>query len=465
MAIQYSPPRAELTCKSSVRRTAQHLAGPLNRAHVDIPANYQAPTKPADYSAPRAWSNPSGPSSTAGKPTQPPAGRPSTRAASVAGVTDVTPLEAQVSALQLDAAIRDDSRWDTYFDDEGCYPSMDPAAVAALEDLDKQLLANEIEKAEQADLADAIAGSSARPLHHTLTDLFHNEGEDERRAQSDATQLANDLPPSSASHQSTHRVTSIPAVQSLHGDAPISHPQLDLSLPARPNFATPTPMHKDRQYGLFRSMAVPKVLACTPCPSFGEFSRVDKTPVVDNGFPNVLDPAYADIPDDSPGRKNSRGETSYLTEEGDRFLDSVMASVNQNKNLTPAQGNPVPPVLTPPADKQPPPAIPKRQSEHPVVIRERQERRPKYQFSTVRLEGIEDNHNGNLRKNRNRVDDSEEDEADDHGHSKKSRVDFDSESDPDADGIPDNGEEFEPTQQKQQVAVILDHGIGHPAPF
>ncbi|KAA1069238.1 hypothetical protein PGT21_017353 [Puccinia graminis f. sp. tritici] len=101
----------------------------------------------------------------------------------------------------------------------------------------------------------------------------------------------------------------------------------------------------------------------------------------------------------------------------------------------------------------------KRQSEHPVVIRERQERRPKYQFSTVRLEGIEDNHNGNLRKNRNRVDDSEEDEADDHGHSKKSRVDFDSESDPDADGIPDNGEEFEPTQQKQQEATPRYHPL------
>jgi hypothetical protein len=39
---------------------------------------------------------------------------------------------------------------------------MEPAAVAALEDLDKQLLANEIEKAEQADLADAIAGRPGR---------------------------------------------------------------------------------------------------------------------------------------------------------------------------------------------------------------------------------------------------------------------------------------------------------------
>ncbi|EFP91897.1 uncharacterized protein PGTG_17924 [Puccinia graminis f. sp. tritici CRL 75-36-700-3] len=145
-------------CKKHCGSVNGACPGPLNRAHVDIPANYQAPAKPVDYSAPRAWSSPSGPLSTPGKPTQPPAGRPSARAASVAGVTDVTPLEAQVSALQLDAAIREDGRWDTYFNDEGYYPSMEPAAVAALEDLDRQLLANEIEKAEQADLADAIAG-------------------------------------------------------------------------------------------------------------------------------------------------------------------------------------------------------------------------------------------------------------------------------------------------------------------
>ncbi|KAA1065166.1 hypothetical protein PGTUg99_014454 [Puccinia graminis f. sp. tritici] len=149
-------------CKKHCGSVNGACPGPLNRAHVDIPANYQAPAKPVDYSAPRAWSSPSGPSSTPGKPTQPPAGRPSARAASVAGVTDVTPLEAQVSALQLDAAIREDGRWDTDFDDEGYYPSMEPAAVAALEDLDRQLLANEIEKAEQADLADAIAGHPGR---------------------------------------------------------------------------------------------------------------------------------------------------------------------------------------------------------------------------------------------------------------------------------------------------------------
>ncbi|KAA1129734.1 hypothetical protein PGTUg99_036031 [Puccinia graminis f. sp. tritici] len=149
-------------CKKHCGSVNGACPGPLNRAHVNIPANYQAPAKPVDCSAPRAWSSPSGPSSTPGKPTQPPAGRPSARAASVAGVTDVTPLKAQVSALQLDTAIREDGRWDTDFDNEGYYPSMEPAAVAALEDLDRQLLANEIEKAEQADLADAIAGHPGR---------------------------------------------------------------------------------------------------------------------------------------------------------------------------------------------------------------------------------------------------------------------------------------------------------------
>ncbi|KAA1131544.1 hypothetical protein PGTUg99_029529 [Puccinia graminis f. sp. tritici] len=142
-------------CKKHCGNAAGACPGPIDQSRIDIPSGFATPEKPANYVAPRAWSRPT---ATPGKPTQPPAGRPSTRAASVAGITDTTPLEAQVSALTLDAAIREDNRWDTYFDDEGCFPSLEPAAVAALEDLDSQLLANEIAKAEQADLADAIAG-------------------------------------------------------------------------------------------------------------------------------------------------------------------------------------------------------------------------------------------------------------------------------------------------------------------
>jgi hypothetical protein len=86
-------------------------------------------------------------------------GRPPTPAASVAGIADATPLEARV-----DAAIREDARHDQEFDDEGCFPPLGTAAVAALEDLNKQLLQNEIDHATQAytgwneNLADNIAG-------------------------------------------------------------------------------------------------------------------------------------------------------------------------------------------------------------------------------------------------------------------------------------------------------------------
>ncbi|KAA1072855.1 hypothetical protein PGTUg99_020747 [Puccinia graminis f. sp. tritici] len=146
-------------CKKHCGSAAGACPGPINRSRIDIPSTFATPIKPANYVAPQAWSRLT---ATPGKATQAPAGCPSTHAASVAGITDTTPLEAQVSVLTLDAAIREDNFWDTYFDDEGCFPGLESASVAALEDLDSQLLANEIEKDEQADLADAIAGHPGR---------------------------------------------------------------------------------------------------------------------------------------------------------------------------------------------------------------------------------------------------------------------------------------------------------------
>ncbi|PLW31260.1 hypothetical protein PCANC_22895 [Puccinia coronata f. sp. avenae] len=93
-----------------------------------------------------------------GRSTQAPAGCPPVRASSVAAISETTPLEAHVAVLIVDAAIREHACWDTYFNDKGCFPNLDPAAVAALADLDEQLLANKIARAEQADLADEIAG-------------------------------------------------------------------------------------------------------------------------------------------------------------------------------------------------------------------------------------------------------------------------------------------------------------------
>ncbi|KAA1117875.1 hypothetical protein PGT21_026205 [Puccinia graminis f. sp. tritici] len=148
-------------CKKHCGNAAGACPGPIDRSHINIPNNFQTPTKPLDYVAPRAWSRPTaGP----GRTSQPPAGRPSARAASVAGIAEVSPLEAQVAGLTVDAAIREDARLDHEFDDEGCFPALGTAAVAALEDLDAQLLQNEIDRATQissgwtGNLADDIAG-------------------------------------------------------------------------------------------------------------------------------------------------------------------------------------------------------------------------------------------------------------------------------------------------------------------
>ncbi|KAA1075697.1 hypothetical protein PGTUg99_035282 [Puccinia graminis f. sp. tritici] len=148
-------------CKKHCGNAAGACPGPIDRSHINIPVNFQTPTKPLDYVAPRAWSKPiAGP----GRSSQPPAGRPPARAASVAGIAEVTPLEARVAGLTVDAAIREDDRHDYEFDDESCFPALGTAAVAALEDLDSQLLQNEIDQATQAstgwtgNLADDIAG-------------------------------------------------------------------------------------------------------------------------------------------------------------------------------------------------------------------------------------------------------------------------------------------------------------------
>ncbi|KAA1102431.1 hypothetical protein PGTUg99_034433 [Puccinia graminis f. sp. tritici] len=148
-------------CKKHCGNAAGACPGPIDRSHINIPVNFQTPTKPLDYVAPRAWSKPTtGP----GRSSQPPAGRPPARAASVAGIAEMSPLEAQVAGLTIDTAIREDARLDHEFDDEGCFPALGTAAVAALEDLDNQLLQNEIDQATQAstgwtgNLADDIAG-------------------------------------------------------------------------------------------------------------------------------------------------------------------------------------------------------------------------------------------------------------------------------------------------------------------
>ncbi|KAA1066147.1 hypothetical protein PGT21_023181 [Puccinia graminis f. sp. tritici] len=104
-----------------------------------------------------------------GRSSQPLAGQPPACAASVTGIAEVSPLGAQVAGLTVDAAIREDARLDHEFNNEGCLPALGTAAVAALEDLDAQLLQNEIDRATQlssgwtGNLADDIADRELIP--------------------------------------------------------------------------------------------------------------------------------------------------------------------------------------------------------------------------------------------------------------------------------------------------------------
>ncbi|KAA1126765.1 hypothetical protein PGTUg99_017185 [Puccinia graminis f. sp. tritici] len=60
-------------CKKHCGNTSGTCPGPIDRSHINIPRTFQTPPKPPNYKSPRAWSKEV---PTPGKPTQPPAGRP-----------------------------------------------------------------------------------------------------------------------------------------------------------------------------------------------------------------------------------------------------------------------------------------------------------------------------------------------------------------------------------------------------
>ncbi|KAH9472284.1 hypothetical protein Pst134EA_002907 [Puccinia striiformis f. sp. tritici] len=102
-------------CRTTCGSTYGACTKPLNKRWVDIPTSFQTPPRPANYQPPKALGTPT---STAGKPTHPPAGRPPLRSASVAVVsetpTDVTNTSGTdyvdvVDAIDMDHLTFDDS--------------------------------------------------------------------------------------------------------------------------------------------------------------------------------------------------------------------------------------------------------------------------------------------------------------------------------------------------------------------
>ncbi|POV98108.1 hypothetical protein PSHT_14202 [Puccinia striiformis] len=144
-------------CKKTCGNAAGTCPGPVDKKYIPIPDSFQTPQKPPNYTPPRAWSN-------AGKPTHPPAGRPSTRSATVAGVAEEAQFDTAALA-SVQAELAEDGLFSYATEDlEGCYGRLDSAAIAGYEALDIQRWANEDEKAEEeaeywADVAGDIAES------------------------------------------------------------------------------------------------------------------------------------------------------------------------------------------------------------------------------------------------------------------------------------------------------------------
>ncbi|POW07642.1 hypothetical protein PSHT_09872 [Puccinia striiformis] len=143
-------------CKKTCGSPAGACPGPVDKKFIPIPESFVTPPKPPNYAPPRAWSS-------AGKPTHPPAGRPSTRSATVAGVAEENQFDAAALA-SIQAELAEDGLFNYATEDlEGCYGRLDSAGVAGYEALDIQRWANEDEKAQEeakhwADTADEIAG-------------------------------------------------------------------------------------------------------------------------------------------------------------------------------------------------------------------------------------------------------------------------------------------------------------------
>ncbi|KNE99655.1 hypothetical protein PSTG_07147 [Puccinia striiformis f. sp. tritici PST-78] len=144
-------------CKKTCGNPAGACPGPVKKEFIPIPESFVTPPKPPKYTPPRAWSK-------AGKPTHTPAGRPSTRSATVAGVAEEDRFDAAALA-SIQAELAEDGLFNYATEDlEGCYGCLKLAGIAGYEALDVQQWANGDEKAQEeakywADAADDIAGS------------------------------------------------------------------------------------------------------------------------------------------------------------------------------------------------------------------------------------------------------------------------------------------------------------------
>ncbi|KNE91117.1 hypothetical protein PSTG_15468 [Puccinia striiformis f. sp. tritici PST-78] len=127
-------------CKTACGSTPGNCTKPLNKKWVDIPESFQTPRRPIDYQPPKAQGPPT---STAGKPTHPPAGRPPFRSASLAAITD-SPNDSQPPSNTdyvdvVDAVDADELQFGAAAGDDSLPPDLTTADWATSQEIDNIL--------------------------------------------------------------------------------------------------------------------------------------------------------------------------------------------------------------------------------------------------------------------------------------------------------------------------------------
>jgi hypothetical protein len=114
-------------CKSTCGSFPRAFPNLVNQGYINIPSTFVRPTKPANYKPPNAWTTSH---STAGKPTQAPAGQKPSHLAAVAGVVSQSFLSKKLesSKHKVQQSQKDNKLWPSLKNHNGItgLPSINP---------------------------------------------------------------------------------------------------------------------------------------------------------------------------------------------------------------------------------------------------------------------------------------------------------------------------------------------------
>ncbi|KAH9464455.1 hypothetical protein Pst134EB_003989 [Puccinia striiformis f. sp. tritici] len=138
-------------CKTTCGSAPGACTKPLNKKWVEIPDTFQTPRRPADYKPPQAHGSPT---STAGKATHPPAGRPPFRSASLAAVAESnndghSSIDSQIVDV-VEAIEEDDQVFIEAVTDDSAPPDLTPTDWATFKEID-DILSDNVANVEEDD--------------------------------------------------------------------------------------------------------------------------------------------------------------------------------------------------------------------------------------------------------------------------------------------------------------------------